>query len=90
MEIISQYWVVALGLLTGIVAHIVKKVIEQRATDLTFSLKRYLAENPYKTFMVCFYAIGGAAGLAIDGSLTFYTAIITGAAANSFSSKGAG
>lgn len=90
LEIITMYWATAFGLLIGVAAHIVKKVIEMRETDLTFSIKRYLMENPYKTFMVLFYAIGGAAGLAMDGSLTFYTAIVTGAAANSFSGKGAG
>jgi len=82
--------IVAAGLLLGIIAHIVKKVIEQRELDKTFSLKRYLVENPYKTFMVLVYAVGGAAGLHMDGSLTLYTAIVTGAAANSFSGKGSG
>ena len=77
-------------MLIGLAAHIVKKVIEMPETDLTFSIKRYLMENPYKTFMVLFYEIGGAAGLAMDGSLTFYTATVTGAGANSFSGKGAG
>lgn len=78
------------GLLFGVIAHIVKKVIEQRESDKTFSLKRYLVENPYKTFMVFVYAVGGAVGLYMDGSLSLYTAIVTGAAANSFSGKGAG
>jgi hypothetical protein len=82
--------IIAAGLLLGIVAHIVKKVIEQRELDHSFSLKRYLVENPYKTFMVLVYAVGGAAGLHMDGSLTLYTAIVTGAAANSFSGKGSG
>lgn len=78
------------GLMLGIVAHVVKKVIELRQTDHTFSLKRYLVENPYKTFMVFVYAIAGAAGLHMDGTLTVYTAIITGATASSLSGKGAG
>lgn len=90
MDVIVEYLPIAGGLLLGIIAHIVKKVIEQRELDKTFSLKRYLVENPYKTFMVLVYAIGGAAGLHMDGSLTLYTAIVTGAAANSFSGKGAG
>jgi len=78
------------GLLLGIAAHIVKKVIELREVDRTFSLKRYITENPYKTFMVAVYAIGGAATLHSVGDLSFATAVITGAAANSFSGKGAG
>ena len=87
---ILEYAVVAGGLLLGIVAHIVKKVIELRETDHTFSFKRYVKENPYKTFMVFVYAIGGAATLHGAGELGFASAIITGAAANSFSGKGAG
>lgn len=78
------------GLLLGVAAHIIKKVIEQRQSDSTFSMKKYLMENPYKTFMVVFYAAAGAAGLYMDGTLTIYTAIVTGAAANSFSGKGSG
>lgn len=79
-----------LALMTGVAAHIVKKVIEERELDKTFSLKRYLSENPYKTFMVIVYAIGGAFGLHMAGDLSVYTALITGAAANSFSGKGSG
>lgn len=90
MEMLNEYWPIALGLLLGVLAHIIKKVIEQRELDRSFSLMRYLTENPYKTFMVLVYAIGGAAGLHMDGSLTIYTAMVTGAAANSFSGKGAG
>lgn len=87
---LQQYVIIGLGLLLGIVAHIVKKVIELRETDHSFSFKRYIVENPYKTFMVVVYAVGGAAGLHMDGTLSLYTAIVTGAAANSFSGKGAG
>ena len=90
MEMINQYWPIAAGLVLGVLAHIIKKVIELRETDRTFSLVKYLTQNPYKTFMVLVYAIGGAAGLAMDGSLTIYTAMVTGAAANSFSGKGMG
>lgn len=90
MDNLTFYLIAAAGLLLGITAHIVKKVIELRETDHTFSLKKYLTQNPYKTFMVVFYALGGAAGLYLDGSLTFLSAMVTGAAANSFSGKGAG
>lgn len=90
MDLINEYWPVTAGLLIGVLAHIIKKVIEQREMDHSFSFKKYLTQNPYKSLMVLVYAIGGAAGLAMDGSLTVYTAIITGAAANSFSGKGAG
>jgi hypothetical protein len=89
MELTELLPIVA-GLFLGITAHIVKKVIELRQTDHSFSLKKYLTENPYKTFMVVFYGVGGAAGLYMDGTLSVYTAIVTGVAANSFSGKGAG
>ena len=85
-----DYALVGFGLILGVVGHIVKKVVELRETDHTFSLRRYLIENPYKTFMVVFYAGGGAVGLYMDGTLSIYTAIVTGFAANSFSGKGAG
>ncbi len=87
MEIIIMYWSVAVGLIIGVAAHIIKKVIETRETVKEFSLKMYLTENPYKTIMVVFYAVAGAAGLNMDGSLTFYTALVTGFAANSLSGK---
>lgn len=85
-----DYGLVIGGLLLGVIGHIVKKVVEQREMDRSFSLKRYLVENPYKTFMVIFYAGAGAVGLHMDGTLSMYTAIVTGFAANSFSGKGAG
>ena len=86
----TDFLIVGAGLLLGIVAHIVKKVIELRETDHSFSLKRYLVENPYKTFMVVVYAIGGASAMYGAGELGFASAITIGAAANSFSGKGAG
>ena len=84
---ILEYAFIVIALLLGVVAHIVKKVIQQREMDKTFSLSRYLTENPYKTFMTIFYAAAGAAGLHMDGSLSIYTAIVTGFAANSLSGK---
>ncbi len=83
-----EYVWIVIAILAGVTAHIVKKVIEERETDKTFSLKKYLTLNPYKTFMVLFYAGAGAAGLYVDGTLTIYTAVVTGFAANSLSGKG--
>ena len=85
-----DYALVGGGLVLGVIGHIIKKVVELRESDHSFSLKRYLVENPYKTFMVVFYAGAGAVGLHMDGTLSIYTAIVTGFAANSFSGKGAG
>lgn len=85
-----EYGFIFLGLVLGVAAHILKKVIQQRENDKTFSLKRYLTENPYKTAMVVFYAGAGAAGLHLDGSLSIYTAMVTGFTANSLSGKSDG
>ena len=85
-----EYLLIVFGLLAGVCAHVVKKVIQRRELDKAFSLKQYLTENPYKTVMILFYAAVGAAGLYYDGSLTIYTAAVTGFAANSLSGKSDG
>lgn len=82
--------IIAGGTLVGVAGHVLKKVIQQRESDKTFSLKRYLMENPYKTAMTVFYAGGGVAGLYFSDTATFYTAIVTGFAANSLSGKSDG
>lgn len=83
-----EYLGIFLGVVMGVIAHVVKKVIQQRETDREFSLMKFLKQNPYKTFMVVFYACAGCAGLYVDGSLTIYTAVVTGFAANSLSGAG--
>ncbi len=82
-----EYLWIILALIGGIAGHIVKKVIERRKTDDTFSMKRLVMEGPYKTFMTLFYAIGGALLLAQMGELSIYTALLTGFSANSLSGK---
>jgi len=73
------------GALLGVIGHVLKKVIQQREADNTFSLKQYLTLYPYKTAMTFFYAAGGVAGLYFSGTEAFYTALLTGFAANSLS-----
>ena len=76
---------VALGAILGVAGHVLKKVIQRREVEQGFSLKAYLTLYPYKTAMTLFYAIGGVAGLYFSGTAEFYTALLTGFAANSLS-----
>jgi hypothetical protein len=85
MENVSGYLIVAAGCLSGIAGHILKKVIQQRESDSTFTLKDFLSKYPYKTAMTVFYAVGGTAGLYFSDAATFYTALTVGFAANSLS-----
>lgn len=73
------------GLLLGIVAHIVKKVITHRESDVKYGITQFLKDNPYKTFMTFFYAGAGLMGLYVMGDVSIYTAILTGFSANSLS-----
>lgn len=84
---LETLWII-LALVAGITGHIVKKIVEKRETDAGFSLKRFLMENPYKTFMTMFYAVGGALLLTQMDQLSVYTALLTGFSANSLSGKG--
>ncbi len=83
-----EYLWIILALIAGITGHIVKKVVVERETDASFNLKRFLVENPYKTFMTLFYAVGGALLLVQLDQLSIYTALLTGFSANSLSGKG--
>ena len=62
-----------------------KKIVQARETDNTFSLKKYLTLYPYRTALMAFYAVGGTAALYWTGTAEFYTALVTGFAANSLS-----
>lgn len=70
-------------MLLGNVTHIVKKVIETRQTDGTFSLWKYLTMFPYKTFMVIMAGVGGYLALMVAGELSYATAFMAGFMANS-------
>ena len=85
MEAYLPHGLVIAGAFLGVVGHVLKKVIQQRESDATFSLHKYLTMYPYKTAMTFFYAAGGVAGLYFSGTAEFYTALLTGFAANSLS-----
>lgn len=85
MEAMTEYLIVAAGCVSGIAGHILKKVIQQRETNSSFTLKDFLVLYPYKTVLTIFYAVGGTAGLYFSDAATFYTALTIGFAANSLS-----
>lgn len=85
MEVFYAHGLIVGGAILGVIGHVLKKVIQQRETDNTFSLHQYLTLYPYKTAMTFFYAAGGVAGLYFSDSASFYTALVTGFAANSLS-----
>ena len=85
MDALLGHGLVAAGAFLGVVGHVLKKIVQQRETDNTFSLNKYLTLYPYKTAMTFFYAVGGVAGLYFSGTAEFYTALLTGFAANSLS-----
>lgn len=76
---------IVLATTAGVGAHILKKVVQQRESDRTFSLKKYLTENPYKVALTFFYGAAGVAGLYVSDSASVYSALVTGFAANSLS-----
>ena len=83
-EIAWTFYAWTIGLmLMGNVTHIVKKVVEVRKSDGTFSIKKYLSMYPYKTFLIVMAGFGGYLGLLAAGELTFVSAFMTGFVANS-------
>lgn len=82
MDIGFMVSTVALMLL-GNITHVVKKVVEVREMDGTFSLKRYVSMYPYKTFLVFMYGLGGYLGLLSAGELTYVSSFLMGFTANS-------
>ena len=78
------YYLLTIGLmLLGNVTHVVKKIVEVRQTDGTFSLKKYLSLYPYKTFLIVMAGVGGYLGLLAADELTYVTAFMAGFMANS-------
>lgn len=75
-------WTIGLMLL-GNVTHIVKKVVEVRQTDGTFSLTKYLSMFPYKTFLIVMAGTGGYLALLSADELTYVNAFMAGFMANS-------
>lgn len=77
------YFVTICLMLLGSATHVVKKVIEVRKTDGSFSLVKYVTMYPYKTYMVLMASVGGYLGLLSAGELSYVTAFMAGWLANS-------
>ena len=76
------------ALIAGIAGHVLKKVIQLRNTDKTFSLKKYLIAYPYKTALMVFVAAGAFLYLLDDGTLSYATAFMAGFSASSAGGTG--
>ena len=79
----SFYIWTILALLAGTGTHVLKKVIERRKTDDTFSFKKFLTAYPYKTTLTVMAGVGGFLGLLAAGELSYASAFMAGYVANS-------
>lgn len=70
-------------LIAGTGTHVLKKIVERRQTDDTFSAKDWLTKYPYKTALTFMAGVGGFLALMAAGELTFVSAFMTGYVANS-------
>lgn len=87
MELLDYVFAI-IALLAGIAGHVLKKVIQLRNTDKTFSLKKYLISYPYKTALMVFVAAGAFLYLLDDGTLSLATAFMAGFSASSAGGTG--
>ena len=79
----TAYILLIVAMLAGTGTHVLKKVVERRKTDNTFSLKKWLTAYPYKTALTVMAGVGGFLGLAAAGELTYASAFMAGYVANS-------
>ena len=70
-------------MIIGTGTHVLKKVVERRKTDTTFTLKAWLTAYPYKTALTLMAGVAGFLGLMGAGELTYLTAFMAGYMANS-------
>lgn len=82
-----EHVLIALATVAGVAGHILKKIVQQRESDPSLQLKQYLTQNPYKTALTVFYAVGAVGGLYMTDTVTYYTALLAGFSANSLSGK---
>ena len=78
-----EYVILVAIMLAGTATHVLKKVVERRKTDTTFSLKKFLTAYPYKTVLTVMAGVGGFLGLMAAGELTFASSFMAGYVANS-------
>ena len=78
-----EYLLLILAMVVGTGTHVLKKVVERRKTDDTFSLKKFLTAYPYKTILTLMAGVGGFLGLMAVGELTYASSFMAGYMANS-------
>ena len=72
-----------LAMVVGTGTHVLKKVVERRKTDDSFTLTAWLTKYPYKTGLTFMAGVGGFLGLMAMGELTYASAFMAGYMANS-------
>lgn len=86
-----NFYLITIGLmLLGNITHVVKKVVEVRQTNGSFSVWKYLSLYPYKTFLIVMAGVGGYLGLLSAGELSYVTSFMAGFMANSLGGIDAG
>ncbi len=78
-----EIYYLMLAMVVGTATHVLKKVVERRKTDNTFSLKKFLTAYPYKTILTLMAGVGGFFGLMAAGELTYASSFLAGYMANS-------
>lgn len=78
-----EYVYLIVAMIAGTGTHVLKKVVERRKTDTTFTLKHWLTAYPYKTVLTLMAGAAGFLGLMGAGELTLLTAFMAGYMANS-------
>lgn len=79
----NHYTLTILALLAGTFTHVVKKIVQKREKDVTFTLKRWWTDYPYKTVLTVMAGIAGYITLYATDELTVLTSFMTGFMANS-------
>lgn len=78
-----EYVYLILAMVFGTATHVLKKVVERRKTDDTFTLTAWLTKYPYKTMLTMMAGVGGFLGLLAAGELTLASSFLAGYMANS-------
>ena len=78
-----EYVWLIVAMIVGTGTHVLKKVVERRKSDDTFTLKAWLTKYPYKTVLTLMAGVGGFLGLMAAGQLTLASAFMAGYMANS-------
>ena len=82
MDEYSTLWLIV-ALIAGTGTHVLKKIVERRKADDTFTFRKWLTAYPYKTLLTLMAGVGGYLGLLAVGELTYASSFMAGYMANS-------